>query len=81
MRLQSLNMRGIRTQAVFGNNHFEVVLGVELTLRVILTKLGNKALGRIAFTVIFLGAILLRNRFGHQGNQFQPSDMKSRLSG
>ncbi len=55
-------MRGIRTQAIFGDNHFE--------MGVILTKLGDEALGRVAFTVIFLGTILLDNRLGHQGNHF-----------
>ena len=63
-------MRGIRAEAVFGDNDLEVMLGVELTLGVILTELGDEALGHVAFTVIFLGAIVLDNGLGHQGNHF-----------
>jgi hypothetical protein len=64
--LQGLNMRGIRTEAIFGDD--------DLEMRVILTKLGDEALGRVAFTVIFLGAILFDNRLGIRG-------ITSRLSG
>jgi len=35
---------------------------------VIPTKLADETLGRVAFTVIFLGAILLDDRLGHQRN-------------
>ena len=48
--LQGLNMGRIRTEAVFSDNHLE--------MGVILAKLGDETLGGVAFTVIFLGAIL-----------------------
>jgi hypothetical protein len=62
VRLQRFNMGGIRTQAVFGDNHLE--------MGVILTKLGDEALGRVALAIIFLRAIVLDNRFGHQRYNF-----------
>src|SRR5688500_13577429 len=62
MLLQGLNMRGIRTQAVFSDDHFE--------MGVILTKFGDKTLGGVALAIIFLGAILFDNRLGHQRNDF-----------
>ena len=55
-------MRGIGTQTVFGDDQLE--------MGVVLTQLGDEALGGIAFTVVFLGAILLDNGLGHQGNHF-----------
>src|SRR5919106_2703600 len=55
-------MWGIRAEAVFGNDYLEV--------RVISTKLGDEALGRVALTIIFLGAILFDDRLGHQWNDF-----------
>ncbi len=81
MLLQGLNVRGIRTEAIFGDDHLEVMLGVELTLGVILTKLADEALGRVALTIIFGRPILFDNRLRHERNKFQSSDMKSRLSG
>ncbi len=66
-------MRGIGTQAVLGDNQFE--------MRVILTQLGDKALRGVAFAIIFGRAILLDNGLRRQRNEFQSSDMKSRLSG
>ena len=55
-------MRRIRTEAVFGDNQFE--------MRVIPTQLGDEAFGSIAFTIIFGRAILLDNGLGHQRNDF-----------
>src|SRR5919205_3984317 len=57
----SLAMRGIRTPAICGDN--------DLELGVILTHLGDEALGRVAFTVIVLGASLLDQRLGHKPGQ------------
>ena len=58
--VQGLDMRGIGTQTVFSDNELEV--------RVVLAQFGNKALGGIAFAIVFVRAILLHNRFGHQRN-------------
>jgi hypothetical protein len=58
--LQSLDVRGIGTQAVFGHDALEV--------RVVLAQLGHKAFGGVAFTIIFVGAILLDDGLWHQGN-------------
>src|SRR5688572_29889892 len=55
-------MGGIRTQAVFGDN--------DLKVGVIPTKLADKALGRVALAIIFLAAIRLDNRLGHERNDF-----------
>jgi hypothetical protein len=55
-------MRSIRAQTVLGDNHFEV--------GVISAKLGDEALGSIAFAVIFLAAILFDHRLGHERNDF-----------
>ena len=52
--LQRLNMGGVRAQAVFGDDHFEVGM--------IPTKLGNETLGGVSLTIIFLSAILLDNQ-------------------
>src|SRR5688572_21055928 len=60
--LQGLNMRGIRTEAIFGDDHLE--------MGVILRKLADETLGHVALAIIFLGAILLDDRLGHQGNDF-----------
>ena len=62
MLLSRLNMGGIGTQAVFSDNQLEV--------RVILTQLGDETLGRVSLAIIFGGAILRDNRFGHQWNHF-----------
>ena len=60
MGLQGLDMRCIGTQAVFSDDEFEV--------GVVLTQLGNKPLGGIAFAIIFARAVLLHDRLRHQGN-------------
>src|SRR5882672_7421278 len=60
--MQGLDMGGIGTQTVFGDDEFE--------MRVILAQLGNEALGGVAFAIIFLCALLLYNRFGHQWDHF-----------
>lgn len=60
--LQGLNMRGIRTEAIFGDDHLE--------MGVIPTKFADETLGRVALAIIFLGAILLDNGLRHQGNDF-----------
>ena len=60
--MQRLDVGGIGTQTVFGDD--------ELEMRVILTQLGHEAFGGIAFTIIFLRAILFHNRLGHQRNHF-----------
>jgi hypothetical protein len=44
--VQGLDVRGIGTQAVFGDD--------ELKVRVVVAQLGNKALGGIPFTIIWL---------------------------
>jgi hypothetical protein len=64
--VQGLDMGGIGTETVFGDDKFE--------MRVILAQLGNEALGGVAFAIIFLCAIVLHNRFGHQRDS-------SRMSG
>jgi hypothetical protein len=60
MHVSRLKMRGIRTEAISGDNHFEG--------RVLPAKLGDKTFGRVALAGILLGAILLDNRLGHQRN-------------
>src|SRR5262245_66667017 len=55
-------MRSIRAHTVLGDNHLEV--------GVISAKLGDEALGSVAFAVIFLAAILFDNRLGHERNDF-----------
>ena len=60
--MQHLNVRGIGTEAVFGDDHLEV--------RVVLTQFGDQALGGVALTVVFVCAILLDDRLGHQGDHF-----------
>jgi hypothetical protein len=60
MILQGLNMRGVGTQALFGDNTLEV--------RMVLTQLGNEALGGLPFTIIVVRPIVLHNRFRHQGH-------------
>jgi hypothetical protein len=48
--MQYVDMGGIGTQTVFGDNQFEV--------GVVLTELEDQALGRIALTIIFLRAVV-----------------------
>jgi hypothetical protein len=47
-------------------------------MRVILTQLGDEAFGGIAFTIVFLGAILLDNGFRHERNHFPKIGMDNR---
>jgi hypothetical protein len=56
--LQYFDVRGIGTEAVFGDDQLEV--------RMILPQLGDQALGGTPFTVILGRAILLDNGLGHQ---------------
>ena len=49
--VQGLDVRGIGTQTVFGDD--------ELEMGVVLAQLGHKAFGGIAFTIIFVRAIVL----------------------
>ena len=58
--MQGLDVRGIGTQAVFGDDEFEV--------RVILAQFDHKAFGGIAFTIIFGRPIVVPDRFGHEWN-------------
>ena len=51
MIVQGLDVGGIGTQTVFGDD--------ELEMGVILAQLGDEAFGRIAFTIIFVRAILV----------------------
>ena len=60
MVLQRLDVRRIRTQAVFGDDALKV--------RVVLTQFDDKAFGGITFTIIFVCPIVLPDRFRHQGN-------------
>jgi hypothetical protein len=60
MRLQRLDVRGIGTAAVFGDDALEV--------RIVLAQFGNEPFRGIAFTIIFVRTILPHNRFGHQWN-------------
>ena len=47
--VQGLDMRGIGTQSVFGND--------ELEMRVVLAQLDNEAFGCVALTIVFVGAL------------------------
>ena len=58
--MQGLNVRGIGTQTVFGDDALEV--------RVVLAQLGNKTLGAMTFTIILGRAIVLHDRFRHERN-------------
>src|SRR5713101_7197529 len=58
--LQKLDMGSVGTQAVLGDDHLEV--------GVVLAQLRDEAFGGIALTIVFLGAVLLDNRLGHQRN-------------
>src|SRR5215510_11802770 len=53
-------MRSIRTEAVFSNDKLEV--------RMILAQLGHKPFGGIPFTIVFIRAIAVHNRLGHEWN-------------
>ena len=70
--MQGLDVGGIRTETVFGDDELEVGM--------ILAQLGNKALGGIAFTIIFGRSIVLHNRFRHQGNHGTHVRMKNRCT-
>jgi hypothetical protein len=58
--LQGRDMRRIGTEAVFGDDELEV--------RMILAQLGPKTFGGIAFTIVFIRAIAVHNRLGHERN-------------
>ena len=58
--LQRLDVRRIRTQAVFGDDELEV--------RVVPAQFDDKPFGGITFTIIFVRPIVLSDRFRHQGN-------------
>ena len=49
-----------------------------LKMWVILAQLGDEAFGGIAFAIIFLRAVLLDNRFGHERNHFTKIRMDDR---
>jgi hypothetical protein len=63
-------MGGIGTQGVFGND--------ALKMWMILAKCGDEAFGSMAFALIFLRAVLLDNRFGHERNHFTKIRMDDR---
>ena len=65
--LQHLDMRGVGTQTVFGDDQREV--------RVVLTQLHDQPLGCLPLTIVFLGAIVFHNGLGHQRNHFPPIGM------
>ena len=69
--VQRSNVRRVGTQTILRHNQLEV--------GVILTKFGDQALGGIAFTVVFLGAILFDDRLGHQSNDFALIRMDDRV--
>jgi len=56
MRVQGLDMWGIRTQTLCGDDALEVGM--------ILAQLGHQAFGGIACAIIFVRAIAVRKRFG-----------------
>ena len=58
--LQGLNVRGIGTQTIFGDDKLEV--------RVVVAQLDHKAFSGIPFTIIFVRAIVVHNRLGHERN-------------
>ena len=60
MRVQGLDMWGIRTQTICGDDALEVGM--------ILAQLGHKAFGGMAFAIIVVRAIAVRHRFGHERN-------------
>ena len=68
--MQRLDVGSIGAQTVFGDD--------ELEMRVVLTQLDQEAFGGIPFTIIFVRAILLHNRFGHQWNHFTLVRMDNR---
>jgi hypothetical protein len=70
MIVQGLDVGGIGTQTVFGDD--------ELEMGVVLAQLGKEAFRRIAFTIIFGRAILFDNRFGHERNDFTHVRMDQR---
>jgi len=62
MIVQGLDVGGIGTQTVFGDDARE--------MGVIVAELGDEAFGRMPFTIVFARAILGHNGFGHQWNHF-----------
>jgi hypothetical protein len=63
-------MRGIGTQAIFGDDEFQVW--------VVLTQHGNEPFGGIAFAIIFVRAIVFHERFWHQRNHCTQVRMDNR---
>src|SRR5713101_9957085 len=70
--LEGLDMLGIGTQTVFGDDELEVW--------VVLVQLGHKTFGGIAFTIIFGRPILLHNRFRRQWNHCAHVRMNNRCT-
>ena len=60
MGVQGLAMRSVSTEAVCRDDALEVGM--------ILTPLGHKAFGGLAFAIIFVPAIVVRHRLGHERN-------------
>ena len=72
MVVQGLDMRGIGTQTVFGDDELEV--------RVVLAQLGHKAFGGIPFTIILGRAIVLHDGFRQERNHGTHVRMDNRRS-
>src|SRR5208283_3899381 len=70
MAFKFFDMRGIRTQPVFSNNHGE--------MGVILAEFLEETFGGVALAIILGLAILSENRFGHQRNNFACVGMNQR---
>lgn len=70
MLVQRLDVRRIRTQAVFGDD--------ALAVWVVLAQCDNQACGGMAFTIIVVRPIVLPDRFRHQGNHGTPVGMDER---
>lgn len=68
--VQHLDMGSVGTQAVFGDD--------QLKMGVVLAQFRDEALGGIALTIVFLGAVLLDNRLGHERNDFALIGMNER---
>jgi len=72
MVVQGLNVGGIGTQTVFGDDELEV--------RVVLAQLGHKAFGGIPFTIILGRAIVLHDGFRQERNHGTHVRMDNRRS-
>ena len=64
MSVQGLDVGGIGTHIVFGDDALE--------MGVIVAELGDEALGRMPFTIVFARAILGHHEFGHQWHHCAP---------